>query len=398
MIISAIIPFIFIVLINFVVAYNGYDGYGFDEIFPEGFSLAALATNEWFNAALLFLLIFTICLFALQKVFRESRGAAIMASIVLGMLGSLGIIYYYGPIATKLAWWVIALFVVIILTGLYWQLRRRGPLTFIALLVLALVWFFYARQLLCRGVLPHVVCVVLDAAAIVILIIAVFKLLVKTLNWLRGRGFGISGGGRVEKPEKGEETVDLVIETTGGGTTNPSPGVHSCIKNSIAQIIPIPLPSHHINYWKVNGKKVITNVLTIQMKYKIHAKAVFSRGERRGPSEGRKREEEKKKEKRKKAPKERKPKIKLSASPSRVGEDMPVTLRWKSKNAVEVILALERGKQILVSLSGSYVTRPSESVTYTVIASNKEGKKDIARAHVEVMKALPFRKEKERKK
>ena len=184
-----IIGFLFIFVLttffSLVAAYNGqyneFDYFNFGDI-----SISNLAQNEWVNAALLFLLIFAVCWFVLQQVFQRSPGAAFVVSFVLGLAGSFGVISYFGNIIPMIGWWVVALFLVIIFVVLWKQLRGKGITFFIILLAITLLWLMWLRPNFCPYNFPHFICVVLDSAAIIIIIVAIFKFLIGLVEWLRG--------------------------------------------------------------------------------------------------------------------------------------------------------------------------------------------------------------------
>ena len=273
----AFIAFIFIS--KGVLATNGF---GFD-----GLSLSALAQNEWINAALLFLLIFAVCSFSLQQVFRRSLGTAFIVSFVLALGGSLGTIYYFGLIIPKLALWVVSLFIIIIISLIWWQFRNRGKIFFIVLFFISIIWLLLGRTQLCypAGPTPHTICVVLDAAAIGILFISFIKGLTELVKWLWGKG--------MEGKEIGDMDVNLIIETTYGGTTNPAPGRYIHTKGEIVTIIAIP-ETTEFKYWIINRKRVLGTTLSLKLKKDVYVKAVFSaREEEREKSRPRKEGKEK---------------------------------------------------------------------------------------------------------
>jgi len=162
-----------------VSAYNGL----------SGISVTTIAENEWFNAGLLFLLIFSITWFILQKVFSASQGAALVISIVLALLGSTGIIYYYGAVAKYFSWWVLALAGLIILVLLYQQLKRQGTVFALILIALSLAWFLYGRANVCLGsaILPANACIIFDAIAAAFVVIAIIKFLLMAKGIAKGK-------------------------------------------------------------------------------------------------------------------------------------------------------------------------------------------------------------------
>lgn len=172
--------------ISFVSAYDYNGNFGLP-------SISSLAQNEWFNAALLFILIFAFCWFILQQVFSTSKGAAFVASLVLGIIGSFGVIYFYGPIIARFGVWLLLAIVAAIILLLYFQFRDRGISILIILLVLSLAWLFYGRMQLCppNGIFPNEVCIIIDTIAAIIAIVAVVRFFI----WLIGRMARGHGGG-----------------------------------------------------------------------------------------------------------------------------------------------------------------------------------------------------------
>jgi len=178
-----LILFVFI-LISSASAYNGYSNFG-------GISISELASSEWFNAAVLFVFIFAVLWFAVQKMFGASKPAAFVIAVVIALIGSFGVIYYYGLIITKFAWWIVALAILAAVVSLYSQLKKQGTIFYIVLLAISLLWFLFARNSACltAGVFPHSMCNVLDAVAIVFIIIPLFKLLISLRKLLKGKKF-----------------------------------------------------------------------------------------------------------------------------------------------------------------------------------------------------------------
>lgn len=176
--------------ISFVSAYDYNGNFGLP-------SVSSLAQNEWFNAALLFILIFAFCWFVLQQVFSTSKGAALVASLVLGIIGSFGVIYFYGPIIAKFGVWLLLAIVAAIIMLLYFQFRDRGVSILIILFVLALAWLFYGRMQLCppNGMFPNEVCIIIDTIAAIIAIVAVVRFFIWLIGRMaRGHGGGEGGG------------------------------------------------------------------------------------------------------------------------------------------------------------------------------------------------------------
>lgn len=194
LLISVIFVFSFIALVSCVAAYNGW-GYGYG--YGDRITLSQLAENEWANVALLFLLIFSVVLFILREAFRRSYGAAVVISIVISAIGSLGFVSYYGPFISKLGPWLLVLFIAIIALSLWRLFKGMASLIWI-LFAITLVWLLWARRQLCGigALFPHEACVILDFIAIAIVIIAILAFLWWVIGKLRG-GIPIGAGPRI---------------------------------------------------------------------------------------------------------------------------------------------------------------------------------------------------------
>lgn len=179
----------------------------------ENFSISAFAQNEWVNAALIFLLMFAFLWFVFQRVFKSAPGAALVASIVFGIIASFGIVYYYGAVISRFGSIFLLLLVAAIVFLLWLQLRRFKISLFFVLLAVTLVWLFYGRGQLCPplGILPQELCVLLDTATIIILLVSVVKLLLWFIGKLTGRvpriEFPMAGGGG-RPPRERRERVE----------------------------------------------------------------------------------------------------------------------------------------------------------------------------------------------
>ncbi len=187
--------FAFILISSSIYAYNGYSSNTFGDFDFGNLSPSELAQNEWVNAALLFLLIFTVCWFALQNFFGRSPTIAFVMSFVLGLMGSLGTIYYFGNIIPKIAWWVLALFIILILSLLWYQLKGRSMVFLFILLAISLVWILWLKNNVCYpyGPIPQQICIVLDAISIVLILITIIMILMALIR-LRHRDYGAQRG------------------------------------------------------------------------------------------------------------------------------------------------------------------------------------------------------------
>lgn len=233
-------------------------------------SMKDLAQNEYVNIALVFLLVFSVVLFAIRDVFKRSYGAAVVIALVVGMMGALGVFYFYGPIIPAVAAWVIiAALIVIALILVRFFRQMRGLIWILA--VLALIWFFVTRKNVC-GVerWSHDLCLVIDFIAISILIIAVFYILFRLFRGWR-------------PTRNAPDTAVLLMETTAGGTTNPSPGEHVYKKGARVRIVAIPQTAD-FSYWNLDGNRVGGAMQAIKLTKDItHAKAVFGAAPGPGP-------------------------------------------------------------------------------------------------------------------
>ncbi|MCL6500672.1 MAG: hypothetical protein K6T16_01410 [Candidatus Pacearchaeota archaeon] len=372
-----ILPFIlsslfaFIFLTNFALAYDGYD-YSYGDL-----SLAELAQNEWVNVALVFLLIFAVCWFVMQQVFRSSPGAAFVISFVLGVMGALGVLSMFGPIIPKVGWWVIALAIALLIAILWFQFKRRGSSFWIILLGIALVWLLWARNELCPYILPHVFCVVLDAISIAILIVAILMFLIWLLKKLKG-----GGGGQWQptvKPPR-EKRV-LRISVHGNGTTNPAPKDHLYNLNQKVRVKAIAKKGSRFERWLLDGHGAGATgdpTVDVIMDDNHHLIAVF--GGAKGPPPTQ--------------PRPLEPiSVTIEASPNRVSRVTPFVLRWTSKNADWVEIEPKIGR--VDRVGSKKIVHLDKTTTFTAIARNKQGQVATASCRVDVMEALPPPKQKE---
>ncbi|MGB9707748.1 MAG: hypothetical protein ACPLXC_00215 [Candidatus Pacearchaeota archaeon] len=273
---------LFVLILSLGLASAQYYNYGYG---TSGFgglpSIAELVNNEWVNAAVIFLFVFAFVWFITQQVFNASKPAAVVISIILALIAAFGVVYMYGPIIARFGNLIFfAVFAGIILL-LWFQFRHAKTVVFIALAVASLIWLLFLRGQLCPpfGILFQELCVILDVIAIILIIILIIRLLWALFNKLR-RGVRQKGGG--------PEAVELIIESTPGGTTNPPPGSYPVQKNSVATIVPILDYGHVIDHWTVDGHSVRAYTLTIKVKKRTYVRAFFAR-------EGKKKEQEERK-------------------------------------------------------------------------------------------------------
>lgn len=436
---------VFIALTASVLAYDGYGYFG-----TTGFpSVSELAQNEWVNAALLFLLIFAFCWFVMQKVFAAQKGAGIIISAIMGIIGALGVIYFYGPIISRFGHWLLILILVATAILLFIQFRAQGNVLFFILLALSFLWLFSGHRMLCPplgALFPHELCILLDTIAAILIIIGIIKLLAWILSRIRGHiTIGGGGGGG------GENYCVLTIGVQGNGTTNPAPGNYRRRINSRVTVRAIPGKNARLDHWELDGINLGANPrLTVLMNTDHTLYAIFTgvapppekvnvnisimgpgkttpgigthtypkgavvplaafpeknskfkewhiqyvRGtcksrsfnlNLRSPAFAGKN-----------SIKviavfedERPPRgisVHIEAHPSRIGQGQTTTIKWSSKNADWVeINPMIPGKRP----QGSQKVVLNNSTTFTAIAVNREGEKATASCHVEVMKALP---------
>ncbi|MEM4702921.1 MAG: hypothetical protein QXP53_00315 [Candidatus Pacearchaeota archaeon] len=149
----------------------------------QPFSLTNLLSNEWFNAALLFLLVFAICFLVLKKVFASSMGVAVIISFVLGVAGSFSIIAKYGLIFEKFDWWVVFIVFIIIVALLMLLSKRKKAATIMLLFVIPVAWFALGQEALCppQGTLPSNACTFLNVLMGILILIALW-MLIRTIS------------------------------------------------------------------------------------------------------------------------------------------------------------------------------------------------------------------------
>lgn len=267
---------------------KAYDGFGYGA-YGGGFaglpSIAEVAQNEWFNAGLLFLLIFAVCWFVLQQVFATSRGAAVTISIVLGIMGALGIVFFYGPILTRFGNWFIVLVLAAVVLLLFFQLKKAGIGLIYILVALSLIWLLWAHRQFCPpyGTLfPRELCTFLDTIAIAIIIIAVIMFLIWLLRKLSGK-IAISVTPKEPKPPKEPKQYPiLTISVEGAGEIKPKPGQYKCKLNQKVKVgVDRPYPQWKFSHWVLDGQNIghYPQVQVI-MNTDHHLIAVFTKGER----------------------------------------------------------------------------------------------------------------------
>jgi len=213
-------------------------------------NFSELATSQAVNFFLVFLLVFAFVLLVLKDVFKQSYGSAVIISMVVGIMGSLGLLYYYGPIIPRIGKWIViaALAVVCII---FWHLTResankKGLLWILS--ILSLLWFFFGRKLWCAS-LPGDTCFVIDMVAAAILIIAFFTILFKLFSgWRNAPPSGGGGGG---------ERAILRIAVQGRGITKPSQGRdYPCKLNRRVKVEAQPSSGAQFSHWVLDGSNL----------------------------------------------------------------------------------------------------------------------------------------------
>ncbi len=323
-------------------------GYGYSTSGFAGLpSIAELVNNEWVNAAIIFLFVFAFVWFVTQQVFRASRPAAIVISIVLALVAAFGVVYMYGPIIARFGNLIFfAVFAGIILL-LWFQFRHSRAIVFIALAIASIIWLLFLHRYLCPpvGLLFQELCIILDVIAVALLLIAIIRLLGAFFRKLR-EGVMPKGPREPKGPKgpKAPEEVELVIEATPGGTTNPSPGAHYVEKNSTVTIVPIPYHGHDIVYWIVDGRRIRAYSLTIRVPRRMYVRAVFSRG---GEAPGKpERPEEPERERRKEVEREKKKEERKREEQRKIAEEKRKAITYEEKKMLPAPSAERRRAEI----------------------------------------------------
>ncbi|UCD20687.1 MAG: hypothetical protein JSW08_02845 [archaeon] len=136
-------------------------------------------SNEWINAAILFVILFTICFVALKKVFHASPGMAIVFSVIFGVAGSLSIIARYGVIFDRVDWWIVIIVVLILIAVLMQLSKHKSTSTVFLFFVIPIAWYGWGASALCppRGTFSTSACTILNAVMGIILAIGVILLI-----------------------------------------------------------------------------------------------------------------------------------------------------------------------------------------------------------------------------
>jgi hypothetical protein len=250
---------VFFAFISVFLSFNVVSALAFSE----------LVDNIWVNAALVFVLLFNIILLAVRNLFKKSYGAAIIISMIIAILGTMGLVTTFQNFFSNISLWLLILAVVAIALLLLRFTKGKGIAVFIILGLIALAWLAFFHNMACpsRGTLPENVCQVIDVLSMIILIVLFFSLLFWMFRKFGGNNggkkfFGGSGGGgsgskgdgnpkpKKEKPEKGERpgkgekgdkpdkqeemiTIRLVVKGNGTMTHSAIPyqvyprGIHS---------------------------------------------------------------------------------------------------------------------------------------------------------------------------
>jgi len=153
----------------------------------QEFSVESLLANQWFNAAMLFLLIFIICYVALKRVFQNPRnqanrsgmGLTIIISLVLGIAGSFSVIAKFGNIFQKFDWWIILVIFILILIITFALSKNKRASKIMLLFIIPLAWFIIGKDLLCppKGVFSPTNCTIINVLMYILIIIAIILFL-----------------------------------------------------------------------------------------------------------------------------------------------------------------------------------------------------------------------------
>lgn len=73
----------------------------------------------------------------------------------------------------------------------------------------------------------------------------------------------------------GAQTCKLTIATTTGGTTAPSPGTHTYVCNTMAEVTAVPELGFSFAYWLLNGENRLENPITVVMDANYTLEAHF---------------------------------------------------------------------------------------------------------------------------
>jgi hypothetical protein len=313
----------------------------------QGISLSDLANSEWANAALIFLLIFSVCIFVLRDVFKNSYGAAVIVAIVMGAIGGLGIIYFYGPIIPIIAPWLLVIIIVVILLGLWRFFKGVAAMKWIAL-ALSLLWLLYVRQNACppTGRFSAEACQILDFLAIAILLIVV-------LGWLiqlaMRKAQGMSERTREPPTPPNKCILTVTIGGDGSGTTNPRPNRYPYRENTRSRrFVARPGTNSQFDHWDLDGADAGTNVTStpVLMDADHTLTAIFTGGGNNPP------------------------KIRLHAMPVSINPGQSSKLAWTTSDATEVEITPVVGRQ---GPNGTFVVKPTATTTYTAIAHGPGG-------------------------
>lgn len=271
---SALIVFAFIAIAGTASAQFSFGNYA------QQINIHDLAESAAVNFFLVFLLVFAFVLLVLKDVFKQSYGSAVIISLVVGIMGSLGLLYYYGNIIPMIAPWIILIALAVI--GLiFWHLtkesaNKKGILWILS--ALSLLWFFWIRKMTCAR-LPGDTCFVIDMVAVAILIIAFFNLLFKMIEgW---RTSPPSGGGG----ERGERVVPILrIGIGGNGRTNPAPGDYRMRLNTRKRVV---VTQGILDHWELDGTNMGRNYRINVLMNDNHTLMAVFRGAAAPPQQGR---------------------------------------------------------------------------------------------------------------
>jgi len=138
-----------------------------------------LISSDWFNAGLLFALVFVICFVVLKQVFHSNIGVAVVISVILGVAGSFSVIARYGTIFGNFDWVILALVVFIVAAFLASLSKDKKTSLTMFMFAVPVAWWAWGRGFFCapRGTLSLNTCVIVDVVAGILIVIAIIQFL-----------------------------------------------------------------------------------------------------------------------------------------------------------------------------------------------------------------------------
>jgi len=166
-------------------------------------SIQELIDSLWVNAALVFLLLFNIILFAVKNVFKKSYGAAVIISMIISLMCTVGLVASFGSFFSRIGLWLVILVVLAIALLSLRFAKGKGVVFFIVFAIAALAWLAFFHNSICppRGTLSEDACQVIDVLALIIVIVLFFRFLFWLVKRLGKPSFG-GGFDKGQKPDK----------------------------------------------------------------------------------------------------------------------------------------------------------------------------------------------------